>query len=383
MNTDTVMTKAAELARDFACDWDARQRRKEADPADFQRLQDLGFHLMAVPVEFGGTWESLAQSARPICTVLRVIARGDPSVSLVSAMHPLVLSAWRVPEVPPVYAQEWNRQRREMFETVLGGAWWGTIVSEPGSGGDISLTTTVARPEPSPHKYRITGQKHFGSGSGITSFMTTRALPEGEAEPDQFYLEVGGVPWDGSTGMKLVAPWEGHGMRSTNSHAFEFKDFPATRVAWPGHQRELMERSGALGSLAFTAVAVGVVDAAMEYARRRLRGSTPQGSSLRSFQKVEWTQAEQEEWLIEQAFEGVLRTFDQGTQDRRVALLGKETIAQLAESVLTRLCKIVGGSAYTTYSPLGAWFEDVRALGYLRPPWALAYDQLFDLSWQE
>jgi hypothetical protein len=42
----------------------------------------LGVPLMAVPVEFGGTWDSLAQSARPICTMLRRLAQGDPSITL-------------------------------------------------------------------------------------------------------------------------------------------------------------------------------------------------------------------------------------------------------------------------------------------------------------
>ena len=64
-------------------------------------------------------------------------------------------------------------------------------------------------------------------------------------------------------------------------------------------------------------------------------------------------------------------------------LLAKTSVVRLAESVLSRLCKLSGGSAYTWDSPLGAWFEDVRALGYLRPPWALAYDQLYTMGWQE
>lgn len=384
MKIETILEQAPLLAQEFANERGARQRRKEADPADFQRLEDLGIHLMSVPVEFGGTWESLEQSTRPICNVLRTVAIGDSSVSLVSAMHPLVLSAWRIPQVPPPFTDDWARQRREVFETVVGGAWWGTIVSEPGSGGDITKTESMAVPqESSPYAYRLTGKKHFGSGSGVTSFMTTRALAVGEEASDQFYLDVRDAPWDGSTGMKLVAEWAGHGMMSTNSHAFEFKDFPATRVAWPGHQREIMEHSGGLGGMAFSAVIVGVIDAAMAYMRERLGNVMGHDSALRAFQKVEWAHVEQEAWLIDQAIEGALREFDRGTQSRRTALLAKESIASLAESVLTRLCKIAGGGAYTWYTPLGAWFEDVRALGYLRPPWALAYDQLFEMSWQD
>ena len=106
-------------------------------------------------------------------------------------------------------------------------------------------------------------------------------------------------------------------------------------------------------------------------------------NALRAFQQVEWTMVEQEAWLIEQAWEGAMRTFDQGTQNRRTLLLAKTNVARLAESVLHRLCALSGGGAYTWNAPLGAWFEDVRALGYLRPPWALAFDQMYTASWQQ
>ena len=271
-----------------------------------------------------------------------------------------------------------------MFQTVVDGAWWGTIVSEPGSGGDTGLTRSRCVPEaPGSLKYRISGQKHFGSGSGLTSFMTTRAVAEGETTPDLFFLEVRNQPWDGSTGMKLSAPWRGHGMMSTNSHAFEFKDYPATRVAWPGHQAELMAANSGLGGMSFTSCITGVVDAAMDYTRQRLKEARTQGSNLRAFVQVEWTMAEQEAFLIDRAWEGTLQSLDQGVIDRRDILMTKECVARLSESVLTRLCKLTGGTAYTWYCPLGAWLEDVRALGYLRPPWALAYDNLFNMGWQD
>lgn len=384
MTIATILKAIPKLAEEWAVERLDRQQRTEADPADFQRLSELGVPLMAVPVEFGGTWESLCQSARPICTMLRALAQGDPSIALSSSMHHLVLSSWRIPSVPEPYTAAWAKQREAVFQTVLEeGAWWGTIISEPGSGGDIGQTKSGAQPVNPPLEYRLSGQKHFGSGSGLTSFMTTRARVEGEEVPDLFYLEVRNNPWDGSTGMKLTAPWRGHGMKSTNSHAFEFTNFPATRAAWPNHPAELMAANGGLGAMAFTSVISGVVDAAMAYTRERLQSSISQGRTVRAFQQVEWTLAEQEAWLIEQAWEGAMRTFDQGAQNRHTTLLAKESVARLAESVLSRLCKLSGGSAYTWYAPLGAWYEDVRALGYLRPPWALAFDQLYEMSWQE
>jgi hypothetical protein len=65
------------------------------------------------------------------------------------------------------------------------------------------------------------------------------------------------------------------------------------------------------------------------------------------------------------------------------AIRGKMAIAELAGSVLTRICKVMGGGTYARQSPFGHWFEDVRALGFFRPPWGLAYDRLFEASWPQ
>jgi len=73
---------------------------------------------------------------------------------------------------------------------------------------------------------------------------------------------------------------------------------------------------------------------------------------------------------------------DQGKLNRRLILMTKECIARLSASVLSRLCKLTGAAAYIWYCPLGAWLHDVQALGYLRPPWALAFDNLLTMGWQ-
>ena len=70
---------------------------------------------------------------------------------------------------------------------------------------------------------------------------------------------------------------------------------------------------------------------------------------------------------------------ESGDQPRSLyaTLRGKEAVAELAESSLGRLVRVLGGGSYSRRSPFASWFEDVRALGFLRPPWGLAYDSLF------
>lgn len=381
MNAEHILDNVRELSDRFATERNARQRRRELFKADFDQIRDAGFLLTAVPVEHGGIWESPARSVRPICEILRVLAHGDSSVALVSSMHPAVI--YTVGWLPFTEASEpfndvWEEQRRMVFKSASDGAWWGTITSEPGSGGDLAKTKALARHGSSEGEYLLSGLKHFGSGSGITSFMVTSAIPEGETEPDWFYLDMRGVPWDGSRGAKLIAAWDGHGMIATQSHSFMFEDFPVTRTAWHGSLQKMMKLPGQFAPCLFTAVIVGIVETAILTAHQQLE---KWHSSLRSYEQVEWSRVEMEGWLIQQAYEGMLRAAEEKEHSSFEVLQGKTAIAELAESTLARICKIIGGGTYNRYSPFGFWYEDVRALGFLRPPWGLAYSALFDLSW--
>ena len=64
-------------------------------------------------------------------------------------------------------------------------------------------------------------------------------------------------------------------------------------------------------------------------------------------------------------------------------LRAKQAVADLAEQTLLRLSRVLGGGTFSRRSPFAHWFEDVRALGFLRPPWGLAYDMLFATSIEE
>jgi alkylation response protein AidB-like acyl-CoA dehydrogenase len=121
-------------------------------------------------------------------------------------------------------------------------------------------------------------------------------------------------------------------------------------------------------------VTVGVAEIALETARQQVMRRR---DTLRAYERVEWSKAELEAWLIQQAYDGMLRAMEQDRDRRRQAVQGKTAIAELAESVLRRISRVSGGGTFSRSSPFGYWYEDVRALGFLRPPWGLAYDQLF------
>jgi alkylation response protein AidB-like acyl-CoA dehydrogenase len=375
-----VYTAVADVAAGFAGERAERQQRTSLDPVDFERLAEAGLQGTGLPVERGGLWSSVHESTRPICELYRTLAGGDPAVALVAAMHPSVLAFWlatpAVDDDPPGVAAAWTAQRDWVFDTVArDGAWWGTITSEPGSGGDVTKSRTKA--VHGDRGWHISGAKHFGSGTGISSFMLTTAVAEGDEGADWFFVPMGGRPLDGTAGVTLTAPWDGHGMAATQSHALTFDACPAERFAWPGHLDDVIAAAAPFFSTLFTAVVLGIVDTAIALAREQLvaKGGA---AALRPFEQVEWARADLDAWTAVQAYEGALRAIESMpvTESRLVALRAKTVVAELAESCLLRLCRVLGGGTFSRRSPFGNWFEDVRALGFLRPPWGLAYDGL-------
>jgi alkylation response protein AidB-like acyl-CoA dehydrogenase len=377
MDAATVLEEVRAIGERFAADRHERQRRDSLVPEEFDELAAAGFLLTGVPSADGGLFESVAGSTRAVGGILNALARGDASVALVASMHPAVLSFWHAsPEAPAPHRDAWSEQRAYVSEMAAEGSWFGTITSEPGSGGDVGRTAAAAEAGQD-GGWRISGKKHFGSGSGVTSFMLTSARAAGEEEPDWFLLDVRDVPWDGSRGMTLLAPWEGHGMTATQSHGMAFDAFPATRFAWPGSWRRQADAAGPFVATTFTAVILGVVEAAIATARDVL---ADRADALRPYEQVEWVNAEQDAWLMRQAYEGMLRAVETQPEPLPAVLLGKTAAARLAEDCLRRLTRIMGGGTFARHSPFGFWFEDVRALGYLRPPWGLAYDALINAT---
>ena len=139
-----------------------RQARRHLEPDDFAALRNAGFLRAVVPENAGGLWRDTATSARAICELLRCLASADPAVALVSAMHPSVVAFWLLN--PDDTQPDWEAQRQAVFLSAVDGEQWGTITSEPGSGGDIARTRATASPLPSGDVAFIAGRSYAVTG---------------------------------------------------------------------------------------------------------------------------------------------------------------------------------------------------------------------------
>ena len=157
----------------------------------------------------------------------------------------------------------------------------------------------------------------------------------------------------------------------------------ARDAARVGGEIEVLARNASpFISMAFTAVLLGVFDSAITFAREQL---APKRETLRAFEQVEWTRADLDHWLAQQAYEGALRAIATGDRAAglRAGLRAKTAVAEAGEQALRRIAQVLGGGTFARRSPISSWFEDIRALGFLRPPWGLAYDGLFATSFDE
>ena len=311
------------------------------------------------------------------------LAGGDASVALVSSMHPAVIAFWLASPDPS--QPEWERQRRAVFASALAGEQWGTITSEPGSGGDIFRTRATAAPldgEPflPGRAYAVTGDKHFGSGMGVTDRMMTTAVAEGDDAPAIFVLDVRGRPWDGSAGLRLIAEWDGMGMTATQSHAMRLDGVPSVRMAWGGKLEAITRAAGPLVATLFTSVVLGVLDEAVGLARDQMPESRRPVAAVRAGRVGTGGAGPL-------AGRAGLRGLAAGDRvgrprrrlPRRPARQGVGRRARRADPAATHAgAREAARSRSAHRSRTGS--RTCAPSDFLRPPWGLAYDQLFATS---
>lgn len=377
MTTDSILVAIDEVAAQWCIERDDRLQRRHLEPADFDAIANTGFLSLIVPESHGGHWRSLEETGPIIIDAVQRMAQGDHSVALVASMHPAVQIFWTVsPEAPEPHTEQWAEQRAAVFQSALDGHFWGTITSEPGSGGDIMRTKATATPvEGSTDRFSLHGAKHFGSGSQIMSHMITTAMPDGLDVPMGFLIDMRHQPWNGTAGLSITRQWDGMGMKATQSHASMLEGVEGVAWAFPGAIPAGAPSAGALGLAMFCGVVASVVGQAMEETELRLGGK-----DLRPYEEVAWTQAQIDHWTLTQALLGLVRIVATTPPAEAAvsAIKAKLAMAALAESILGNVTKAVGGGAFSLSSPFASWYEDVRALGYLRPPWALSFDQLIE-----
>ena len=162
----------------------------------------------------GGLWRSVAETTRPICEVAADAGRRPTRRSrwCRRCTRRCSRSGWPAPDPTQAGVERAARRRvRQRRRRASSGA-----RSRPSR---AAAATSPARrrvadarrrrpsgPCPAP-RYRVTGDKHFGSGSGVTSTSWSRPRSRTASDaPTIFVLDVRDRPWDGIGGHAADSP---------------------------------------------------------------------------------------------------------------------------------------------------------------------------------
>ena len=199
------------LARDIDSDVLERCRARAAEHdrtgsfpfADLDELRDIGWLRAAVPVACGGLGLDLDQ----LGAAQRRLARYAPATALATTMHHYWVGT----------AATLHALGDPIGDRILGWVAAGDILAsghaEAGNDVPIGLSTTHA--ERVVGGWRVHGRKQFGSLGPAWDRLGFHAMDA--TAPDGPVIVHGFVHRD-TPGVEVVATWDAHGMRATESH---------------------------------------------------------------------------------------------------------------------------------------------------------------------
>ncbi|MFT3926970.1 MAG: acyl-CoA dehydrogenase family protein [Myxococcales bacterium] len=342
------------------------QRERDAVEAGESRLpgptvrefRSSGVLALPVPQALGGAGQDLWRTSE----LIRNVAREAPSTALCLAM-PLgnAGNSRLVPEcVSPSLRGQLEQGRRWIARKALSGAILAVANSEPGSGGDLSATRTVARRD-GEGALRLSGEKSFATlGQDADYFLCSARTEDGSI--DAFF-----VPRK-APGVRVFDDWDALGMRATASVGLSLEDVRAETVfVYPGAISGISARhwSTLLLAALFVGIGEGALAAAVECA--------PKTS--------EWARSSLAECALQlDAAHGFVEHLARSEQipcsSRYVERCrrAKTFAAQVALECATRAVVVAGGRSYRPQHPLARLLLDAVAGPLLRPPLPQAMD---------
>lgn len=348
----------------------AERDARDPDALPVDNLADIkrsGLLLAPLPAALGGRGSDLVEMVQ----ATEIIARASASTALLVAM-PLGLAGVCAsgPGVAPgEYAAAWSAQIDEIASAYRAGLWYAACNSEKGVGGSLANTKTVAERDED-GTFRLTGEKILASSGHFADYFFSTAKVQPEQLPGcgvvEFFLLK-----TGAQGVRIMADWDGFGMRSTESQTVQLDRAVADAVLGFPNFIEAVKPLQYWFCL-FAAIPLGCASAILA----ALATPPPQSPALRlrftdALMKIEALRA----YLLETASQW--RPGAPAAYQARV-LRTKTYVAQEATKLCAELFSLGGGRHYLRSGRLSRALADSFAGTALRPPLPLALDVLVE-----
>lgn len=325
-------------------------------PASVAAIRTSGVLGAPVPKALGGLdWDLGTTMAW-----LRGCAMHAPATALALAMPLGNAATCRVPveAAPAKHRDALARNQAWIAGEVRKGRILGVANSEPGSGGDMANTKTVARPDGA--GFRLTGLKAFATGGPDADyFLCAGRTPTGV---DGFFVA------RDAAGVEVGAEWDGLGMRTSASVLLHLKDAPAAALlGYPGSLESANARHWS--TLLFGAVFAGVGQGALQASKDSLRASVWHGRLAENLLRLDAAWGYLQAAAAPDAFPFL--------KERQVRAQRAKTNAALAAIEAATLGSLAaGGKGYGHDSASSKFLRDALAGPHLRPPLPSVLSQL-------
>jgi alkylation response protein AidB-like acyl-CoA dehydrogenase len=356
-------------------DWARRENEQNAQhetrvAGDTLRdFRESGILAGPVPTELGGWGSSLAETAQAI----RTLARKAPATALALAMPLGNAAIARIPNAAvaePLHAKL-AAGRRWIAEQTLAGRILAVANSEPGAGGDLAQTQTVAARQPD-GTYRLSGRKSFATIGPDADYFLCAARRVGEGAGGKDAID-GFFVARHAGGLIIDDAWDPLGMRPTASVGLMLNDTPAAAVlGYPGCLEGVNARHWS--TVLFAAVFVGVGEGALSVAVDGVGKHGANSPYIRSALAKCALNLDAAAGLLETVANDERLPLPAAARDRTIR--AKTFAALTAVETATQAAMLSGGRAYRAEHPVSRFLHDALAGPLLRPPLATAMDNL-------
>lgn len=316
----------------------------------FTTLGRAGLLGLPYPEQYGGA----AQPYEVYLQVIEELAGAWLAVGMGVSVH--TLSAF------PVAAFGTDEQRSEFLPGMVGGELLGAYcLSESGSGSDAAaLTTTATRHG---DDYRVRGTKAWVTHGGVADYYNVFLRTGGPGASGISTLLV-----DSATPGVLPQPVEHKmGMASSPTAQIVFEDavVPAGRLLGAegqGFRIALAALDG--GRLGIAACAVGVAQAALDYAVAYARERKQFGRAILDFQGLSFLLADLSTQIAaaRALYLDAARRRDAGQPYAPQAAMAKLFATDTAMRVTTDAVQVLGGAGYVEDHPAERWMREAKVL---------------------
>lgn len=351
---------AGRLAREHLAPRAARYDVTATFPFDnYEDLRQHGLLGLTVPKEYGG----LGADPLTYSLVLLQISKGCASTGLTFNMHAAILALVEQLATP-------DQRARYFREAAQEGRIFASITSEPGSSfrDKFAVGTAIKRADGG---YIINGTKHFCSLSTGADYYFTWGVLEDTPDIRSGLLTIL-VP-RGTPGITIEETWDTLGMRGTASHTLHYRDcfVPDTQVV--GAPGGILGQDMSLWSLGYTAVYLGIAEAAYEFAVHFAQSQKfkPAMTPLMEHPTVQRTIGEMNV-ILESArqllYEAARMRVAGDRHDKTLAMNRAKYAASEAGVAITQLAlRLCGGRGILKSFPLERYLRDALS-GPVMPP---------------